>query len=341
MRQIRLTKCKAGDILSEDIYSSNGNILVARSTVMNDYIKSKLTDYGIYEVQICDSEDTTLQFFDFDSNYKEYIVLVKELLRGVAAGQFVEIEKVAFYIFDLMFNHLEQSDFITQGLHRIQNNDNYTYTHSINTAFYSMLIGNWLHLPEKDLCNLVCASLIHDIGKTKVPLDILNKHGKLEADEYQIMKQHTILGYEIVKDIPYFHLDIKNAILLHHERIDGSGYPYGLKGDAISLFARIISIADVYDAMTQNRIYKKKVSPFESFRMFLTEGNSQFDGSILYEFLSHLAPLYIGSNVELSNGEVGEIVYIPPQDITYPILSINSEYVDLSRESNIKILHVV
>lgn len=341
MRQVSLSKCRAGDILWDDVFSDNGIILVSKNTVINDYIKSKLKEFGILEVKIYEAEENSYRLSDFTEKYKDCILLIKDLLRGVSSGQYQDVEKVAFYISDLIYKHISESDFITQGLQRIRHNDEYTYTHCVNTAFYSMLIGNWINLPEKDLYNLIIASLLHDIGKTRVPPEILNKKGRLDPDEFKIMKQHAEFGYEIVKDLPEFSNEIKEAILLHHERIDGSGYPYGLKGNSINLFAKIISIADVYDAMTQNRIYKKKVSPFESFKMFLTEGVSQFDYPILYEFLRHLAPLYIGTNVELSTGEIGEIVYIPPQDITYPILSINSKYVDLSRNTAVKVLQVV
>ncbi len=341
MRKVSISKCKAGDILWDDVFSDNGIILVAKNTVINDYIKTKLMEFGIYDIKIYDVEESSSKLADFAKKYKDCLLLIKDLLRGVVSGQFEEVEKVAYYISDMIYKHISESNFITQGLQRIRHNDEYTYTHCINTAFYSMLIGHWINLPEKDLYNLIIASLLHDIGKTKVPPEILNKKGRLDPEEFEIMKQHAALGYEIIKDLPEFDNEVKKAILLHHERVDGSGYPFGLKGDAISLFAKIISISDVYDAMTQNRIYKKKVSPFESFKMFLTEGVSQFDYRILYEFLRHLAPLYIGTNVELSTGEIGEVVYIPPQDITYPILSINSKYVDLSRNTSVKVLQVV
>ncbi|MDD3172849.1 MAG: HD-GYP domain-containing protein [Herbinix sp.] len=341
MKQIKTTACKSGDILAEDVFNCNGVNLAMKDTIINEYIKVKLIDFGINEIKIYDSIENSDKFTQLEKNYTEAILKVKELLREVALGNNDNIKNVASFLSKQIYKNISESDNIIQYLQRIRNIDEYTYTHCINVAFYSMLIGVWINLKKNEIEELICASLLHDIGKTKIPSLVLNKKGKLDANEYEIIKNHSVLGYEIIKEIPDFSLHVKKAILLHHERIDGSGYPFGLKGDAICLYAKIISIADVYDAMTQNRIYKNKVSPFESFQMFLTEGVRLYDYSILYEFLRHLAPLYVGSNVQLSNGEIGKIVYIPPQDIVYPILSINSEYVDLSTITGIKVLEVV
>jgi HD-GYP domain-containing protein (c-di-GMP phosphodiesterase class II) len=281
------------------------------------------------------------EYSQFEKQYKEYIIHMRDLLKSVTLGVYNDIEKVTSFLTEQIYNNISESDYILHCLHSMRHTDEYTYTHSINTAFYSMLIGNWINLSKAQVCELISASLVHDIGKTRIPLNILNKQGKLDASEYEIMKKHTILGYHILDEFPEFNDDLKNAVLLHHERMDGSGYPYGLKGNSICLYSKIISIADVYDAMTQNRIYKNKVSPFDSFEMFLTEGMKLFDFPILYEFLKHMAPLYVGNKVELNNGDIGEIVYIPPQDITSPILYINSEYMDLSKNIDLKVLQVV
>lgn len=341
MKRIKTAKCISGEIIAEDIYNNNGIILVSKDTIINNYIKYKLIDLGVYQIKVYDEDENSAQYTEFKRQYKECLLLVKELLSDISSGNYHKIDKVANYITDLIYQNITDCDYMIKCLQKIRSKDEYTYTHCINTAFYSMLIGYWNNMPKDKLIELVCAALLHDIGKTKIPLEILNKKGRLDADEFEIMKSHASEGYEIVKNIPDFSFDMKKAILLHHERMDGSGYPFGLKGDLINLYARIISIADVYDAMTQDRIYKEKVSPFETFEMFLTEGIRQFDYHLLYNFMKHIAPFYIGTNVELTNGEIGEIVYIPPQDIVYPILSVNSVYVDLSKETDIRVLKVV
>ncbi len=341
MKSVYTVNCNEGEILSADVYNENGTVLASKNTVMNDYIKNKLIGFGIYEVKIYEAMENNKRYTRFNKKYKEYILQMKELLLSVTLGSYDSIEKITLCLTNQIYKNISDIDYIIFCLSKIRTNDEYTYIHCVNTAFYSMMIGNWLGMHKEKICDLVSASLIHDIGKTKIPEQILNKKGILDKEEFEIMKKHPFLGYEIIKDMSEFHSEIKEAVLLHHERMDGSGYPYGYKGESINLFAKIISIADVFDAMTQNRIYKSKVSPFDSFEMFLNEGVRLFDYTILYTFLIHIAPLYVGNKVQLSNGDIGEIVFVPPQDITSPILYTNSQYLDMSKDNNIKVLRMI
>lgn len=341
MRSVDTINCHAGDIIAEDVYSKNDIILVTKNTAINEYIRLKLIDYGIFQVKIYDSVVNDKQYVKFEKVYKESVLHIKELLRSVTLGEYGDVEKVTNYIADNICSNMSDSDYIICFMNRIKCTDEYTFTHCVNVAFYSMLIGKWLEMSKKKIFELVSSGLIHDIGKTKIPDSILNKKGKLTQDEFEVIKTHPYLGFEMIKNVSGFHMDLKQAVLMHHERMDGSGYPYGLTGQSINRHARIIAIADVFDAMTQNRIYKNKVSPFESFEMFLTEGVSQFDYPILSSFLKHMAPLYVGNKVKLSNGDNGEIVYVPPQNITSPILYTNSQYLDMSRNNEIKVLQLI
>jgi HD-GYP domain-containing protein (c-di-GMP phosphodiesterase class II) len=155
------------------------------------------------------------------------------------------------------------------------------------------------------------------------------------------MKKHTVLGYELVDTIPQLSKAIKEAVLFHHERGDGSGYPYGFSGKYIDFYTKIVSVADVYDAMTQNRVYKKKATPFDAFQMFLTSGQQVFERQIVDIFLKNIAAFYVGVGVELSNGLNGEIAYVPPKDIVNPVVNVNELYIDLAEESSLRITGLV
>lgn len=172
--------------------------------------------------------------------------------------------------------------------------DDYTYSHSVNVAFYAMLIGKWLHMQENKLLELVQAGLLHDIGKLKIPETILKRKGKLTESDFNIMKQHSSLGYEMLKNYNMIGQSVKEAVLMHHERTDGSGYPSAAKGDCIGEYSRIIAIADVYDAMTSERPYKKRSTPLEAFHMFSSIGKNEFDATIVKIFTlnisNHLSP---------------------------------------------------
>jgi HD-GYP domain-containing protein (c-di-GMP phosphodiesterase class II) len=166
--------------------------------------------------------------------------------------------------------------------------DEYTKGHCERVTKFTVAIGQALNLSDLDILNLEFAALLHDIGKLAVPDEIINKEGKLTMQEYEIVKMHPAVGYELIKDIPF--LDVSKKILLqHHERVDGKGYPLGLKDDQIDIKAKILSIADAYDAMTSSRPYRKDGLPKEQAisQLKLCTG-SQFDKNIVDIFIELL-----------------------------------------------------
>lgn len=338
--RIAVAECSTGDILADDVYSKSGVMLLTKGYIVNDFIKMKLKEFGIFNVAIYNScAENSNSYTESLKNYKESIIQLKALLNEIASGKLYEHGRVSL-LSEQIYKNISDNGHIIQCLQGIRSTDEYTYTHCLNTALYSMLIGKWLKLPENRIHEVIHAGLLHDIGKIKVPNKILNKNGKLSTREFEIIKKHPTLGFEMIKDISDLTENVKKAVLLHHERINGTGYPQGLVGDSIGLYAKIVAIADVFDAMTQNRVYKKKATPFEAFQMFLTVELSGFDITILNTFLKQLAPLYVGTKVLLNNGDMGEIVYVPPHDIINPILSVNSEYIDLGQNSRLKVVSI-
>jgi HD-GYP domain-containing protein (c-di-GMP phosphodiesterase class II) len=204
-----------------------------------------------------------------------------------------------------------------------------------------MLLAKWLKLDETDIKKAVQSGFLHDIGKSKIPLEILNKKEPLTKDEFSRIKKHPIYGYYILDENNYLDIDVKRAVLLHHERLNSTGYPFSISSDRISIFAKIVSIADVYDAMTSNRIYKGSVTPFMAFEMFLTDGLCLFDTYIMKEFINHISTYFIGSKVILNTGESGRIVYIPPNDVLSPIVLVNGEYASLGKRKGIGISRIL
>ena len=342
---IPLIYCNTGDILAEDVYNDWGMVLVAKNTVMNSYIKEKLLQMNIPNVWLYNTKEQLDNYYREISyqkvkrTYKETVITVKQFISNLSSGQPVEYKTIK-ELSQVIFDQAIETNYIISCLKEIKGVDEYSYTHCVNVAFYSMLIANWLGLPGDRTREVIQAGLLHDIGKAKIPYEILNKNGKLTDQEFEHMKMHSTYGYDMLRDIPDIDQRIKNAVLMHHERFDGSGYPGRLKGDSIELYARIIAVADVYDAMTQNRVYKQKVSPFESFRMFLTIGISSFDITVLSAFTKNLSAFYVGTKVLLNTGATGEIVYVPPQDIVCPIVNVGTSYLDLSKEKELKVVNV-
>lgn len=186
--------------------------------------------------------------------------------------------------------------------------DDLTYVHSMNVALISHVIGKWMGLPKEELDVLTIAGLLHDIGKLHIPPEIISKPGKLTDAEFNIIHFHPKFGHEIVKTK---HLDPRVALvtLQHHERIDGSGYPAGLKGKDMETFSKIVAIADVYDAMTANRVYRSGLCPFKVMAAFEKERHL-YDPSILYMFLQRIAQAYANADVLMSNSIKGKIILV-------------------------------
>jgi putative nucleotidyltransferase with HDIG domain len=345
VRKIAITECKEGDILAFDVINNHGVTLVTKDTVLNQYIIERMIEFEVDVVVIFHTIPTDAKDYTSvtDSSEKEYFYVLlqtKKMLQELATGKPLDFQMVTAISREIYDNYYENDNLI-RILSALKSKDDYTYTHSVNTAFYSMLIGKWLNLTELEINKAIISGLLHDIGKVKIPEHILNKSGYLTNEEYDIIKQHPILGYEMVKNIDELDRDVKKAILFHHERMNGSGYPYQIVSEEMNLYAKIVSLADVFDAMTSNRVYKKKVTPFNVFEMFETVGVSQFDTKLLKVFSNNIAVNLVGANVELSNGDTGEIVYIPLHSLTTPVIKVRSEYLDFSEQKTIKIMSII
>ncbi|MCR5145019.1 MAG: HD-GYP domain-containing protein [Lachnospiraceae bacterium] len=224
-------------------------------------------------------------------------------------------------------------------VHNMRSVDDSVYAHSLNVALIARAIGKWLKFSKEDLNTLTIAGLLHDIGKTKIPEEILNKQDRLTDEEYQIIKKHALDGYKMLKDKP-FDTRIKLAALQHHERFDGSGYPRGLDGDEIDGFASIIAIADVYDAMTAARSYRSAMCAFQVISEFEKDGFQKYNPKVIFTFLKRVAGCYINSRVLISDGRHGIVVFLNTNSLSRPILKLdNGEMLDLSSQEN-RELHI-
>lgn len=344
--KIALCEYKDGDILADDVVNAYGVVLAASGILLNDYIIEKLGTNGIKivivyrTVKITDDEVASIVI---EKKYFNTFVQTKRLFHRLLRGKSFKHEEVLLITHDIN-NHLHiNDDKLIKWLIKLKTADEYTYYHSVNVAFYSMLLSNWLKLSESKIEKVIQAGLLHDLGKIRIPGDILNKKGILTREEFDIIKEHTLLGFEMVKKIADIDLEVKKAVLLHHERLDGSGYPYQYKheNEELNIYSKIVAIADVFDAMTSERVYKKKATPFEAFEMFQTVGLSMFDTKMTKVFIEKMAVYLVNSEVLLSSGEQGKIVYIPLHSVTCPVIQTSSGYIDLSQTKEVRILSMI
>ena len=214
--------------------------------------------------------------------------------------------------------------------------DDVTYVHSVNVALLSNMIGRIVYpdISDEELKVLTLAGLLHDIGKMMVPDNIIQKKGRLTLPEYNLVKTHVLFGNNILKGIDNLDPRIAEVAMRHHERCDETGYPGGYKREQIEPFARIVAIADTYDAMTSDRAYRAAICPFDVIEMFEREGIVKYDVAFLLPFLEKAVQAYMNTDVRLSTNQIGKVIMINKNEFSKPVVQVGDEFYDLSKETN-------
>lgn len=222
-------------------------------------------------------------------------------------------------------------------LHNMRSSDDSVYAHSLNVALISRRLGRWMKLDDEKLNMITISGLLHDIGKLKIPEEILNKPGKYTDEEFELVQKHPKLGYDLLKSL---NIDdhIKKAALSHHERCDGSGYPMGLTMEYTDDCAMLIAIADVYDAMTAARSYRAPLCPFQVIANFEKDGLQKYKPKYILTFLSRMASMYQNNRILLNDGRSANIVMLNQNYLSKPIVQFDDGIcLDLSTQSELHI----
>jgi len=339
-------KLYAGLTLYEDVYSNLGAVILTKSTVLEHHHINRLIMNKVEKVKVLVEEQNTgetdikpklTSIYDkekinsFRKKYMQKVDEVTHIIKAIGRGSYVNINQIQNISKHIIHDFDTLTDVINY-LHLVRPMDDYTYSHSLNVSLMAIVIAKWMGFNEKQVDDIAIAGLLHDLGKTKVAQQLLEKPGKLTEEEFEEVKKHTVLGYMLVEKIEDVNPDIKYAILMHHEKIDGSGYPLNATEKQIPLYAKIIAVADIYDAMTSNRTYRGKLCPFEVIKEFEMQTFGKLDTEVLSIFLKNIANSYLGDYVELSNGEIAEIVFINPNRVWQPIVRSGNDYIDLSKQ---------
>lgn len=260
----------------------------------------------------------------------------------VKAMKKLDTEKVMYFSTDIVNNLVDMDDRLIELAHLRQNNHD-IYNHSINVAILSAACGLGMGWGDEKVEELTLAAMLHDIGKSKIPDRILYKPGPLNDEEWRIMGEHPQIGYDMLYNNVKITTNVRMGILLHHENVDGTGYPRKLKGQKIPEFARIIHIADVYDAMIQKRSYKEEYDPGEVIVYLMEKGGEMFDFETLETFLSYVVIYPVGINVTLTNGRIARVVENHQSNQLRPVVvDIKTmEKIDLETDPNYQNIAIV
>ncbi|MDP2848585.1 MAG: HD-GYP domain-containing protein [Humidesulfovibrio sp.] len=253
--------------------------------------------------------------------YADALVHVKSFVDDVRKGTDIDYRKAT----PLVENFIEsvfRNENAAVTLFKLRDFDEYTYTHSLNVSLLAVLLGKHLGIDKPTLLKLGLAGMYHDVGKARIPEAVLNKPGKLTEAEFNTMKAHPLEGYKVMVNQPDLDPEILRAVVEHHERFDGTGYPRGLTGEQIGRFSRIISVVDVYDALTSKRVYKGAMAPAKALGMMYQWRDKDFPPSAIESFIRCIGVFPVGSFVRLSGGEYGIVAGVNPLKPTKPEIKV-------------------
>ncbi|MCR4786893.1 MAG: HD domain-containing protein [Lachnospiraceae bacterium] len=349
MKTVVTSALQDGMQIGEDI-TIGDKVAIKKGTKVDSLIKQKLEAFKLMTVQVLEAEDLANTYYEkirvseafqkFQSDYNANLAAYK-----VAVDSFI-YKKVPFRFEDLtaITNALCPDTISGKRLFSYINillpkEGDMSYAHGMNVALICKKMANWFKLSEEESNILIYSGFLYDIGKFMLPQDIIWKPDKLNKMEFDLVKTHAFYGYHMLSK---FHLDerILNATLMHHERCDGSGYPQGLGRDEIDKFAKMVAIADVYEAMTSARSYRAPMNPYKVVEIIKGDMFQKYDYAYISAFLSHILDELIGNFVTLSNGMEGEVV-MNTGTLGRPVVNCGDTVVNLEQERSINILAIV
>ena len=339
MRLVPIEFAKIGDYLAKTIFDNDGRILLREGVVLTTSFLSRIKRLQIYSIYISDEYiETEIEdvikpelrqqaikaikesFYSFEkySLYSNNTSSTEKKFAKEKQAYFESIGSIAKNIIDEIISKKN----VMINLVDIKSMDNYTYQHSVNVAVLSLVLGVQLQLNQSELYTLCMGALLHDIGKVLIPKDIILKPGPLTKEEFTTIKEHTTKGYDFLKGCLDISAPSRIIALQHHEKVDGQGYPDNIKNKSINRFARIVAIADVYDALTSDRPYSHSMCPNDAVEYIFSHGDTHFDYEMVKVFSKAIVPYPPGTLVKLSTGDIGVVTSVFPNFALRPEVKV-------------------
>lgn len=341
---VHVTDVRGGDVVSRDIFNQYGLFVLPAGTQLSDADIAKLYQHNIDYIDI---EPRQIDTGAGGSSPQQYL---KPMFENAVLGSkslFMEaresgsIEQETFdVVFQPLADRLPDERDVVSMLLLLNTNEEYTFNHAVRVGILSYYMAKWIDRSEEEALTIGKAGLLCDIGKCRVDPELINKPEPLTEEEYRIIRQYPVHGSEIVKQSFGDEL-MTTAVLQHLERMDGSGYPQGLRGEEIHYAARIIAVADVCSAMISTRTYRERRDLLHVLRELHRLSFNELDPNIVHTFISRLLPFFIGKTAILSNGQSGVIIMTNPTDYFRPLIRSDDEFIDISRRPEIEVVDIV
>jgi len=309
-------------LVASNIYSAKGALLLARNVTLDARLISKLGNLGIESVYVRHPYlDIEPQEILHETTRVQTIQQTQKTFENFRKVKTINLADIHTIIKKIMEDAIDNRNMLIH-LTDIRAHDDYTFGHSINVCLLSVMLGIKMRLKDEQVLDLALGAVLHDLGKMLVPPEILNKPGKLSPDEWKIMQEHTDKGFDILRKQGALSLVSAHVAFQHHENYDGTGYNRGLSGEDIHKYARIAAIADIYDAITSDRPYRKANLPHEAYEIMLGSRGTKLDPQITDLFLENVALYPIGSTVLLDTGEIAVVIKALPKLQARPIVKV-------------------
>ncbi|MGE7923769.1 HD-GYP domain-containing protein [Viridibacillus arvi] len=349
---VKVADLRLGSIVAEDIMANTQYPIVYKDTkitrehlivfqafqiskipvLTTSIVEKKEKEITLVPETVKEDEVVVESMTPFANQYGKSVAEFKAEFFKWQAGSKVDIVKIRTIILPLI-DYVLRDRALIFSLNELSDSKNYIYHHSVALSLISAAIAHKMGLSKGDIIQVASAAALADCGMAKVNKKILEKAGALTELELKEIQEHPFYSAQLVKEIPLLKSDMKIAIYQHHERLDGSGYPLGEKGNSIAVYSHIIAVADVFHAMTCERVYREKESPFKVLEMIRESQFGKFNIEVVHTLFSCLADLPLGTKVELSNFALATIVFVNKDTPTRPVVKLidTSEIIDLSR----------
>lgn len=349
-RYVSVNDLEEGMALSREIFM-DGKVLIGKGVPLSQTIIDKLkAKYAFSKVEVYfenneeeddsekDIKPKTIE--EIDESFNELSYNVENIFQNIQNIQATGIKEVREFSMSIQ-TELQHTSSVIKNIVLYGSGVDTIYRHSVNVAALSALLARWIGLSQEQINLLTYSAILHDFGKTKIDNKILEKQGPLTKKEFEIIKSHPVIAYDFIKKIPFLDKSVSYGALMHHEKLDGSGYPLGLSGNKIHQFAKIIAIADVFDAVNSDRVYKKSKGPFEALEIIQKESLGKLDYSYCEIFIKHVVNYYMGENVLLNNKKICKIIQVDVNNLERPLLLDDNNFLDLKQNKDFYIEKLV
>ncbi|MCR2808058.1 HD-GYP domain-containing protein [Paenibacillus soyae] len=355
MGTVGVAQIKLGDKIGEDVLTPLGSVLLQKGKIVTQKELEIMQAFLITNVTIENESKKTEEKSEdlaqaqgggksspatpLQQEYDKMIVVLRNVFNSYVTGIGMPIMDIRAQL-ERLLQRISEYKILTFSPKVFQETD-YLLHKSVLSSLTSYLIAQWVGIPQKEWMQVALAGMLKDIGNIRIDKGILTKPTPLTQEESEEMKRHTVLGYQLLKNVAALNEGVKLATLQHHEKVDGTGYPLGIDSTKIHPYARIVSIADIFHSMTLNKAYRKAASPYLVLEQIQSDSFGKLDPAYVQTFVEKVTQFHNGTVVRLSDGRVGEIVFSDRAHPTRPWVSIDGTIVNLTKERQLHIKEVI